>query len=397
MQLCEEVANGLFDKGHQITVLTSKYKHGDEVIFPYKVHRVLDLSPDYFCGKTAAKQFFFGRKQRETKALENLKQMIDLCKPNIIFIFHGIGLPRQMFQYCEQLPGLKVVYYLAGYLPDLPDEYLHYWNSKPTHQKSKFIKPLLKSLAKRLLMREGKPIQLKYNYVICVSQFVRNYLVGKHLIPSESVVIHNGIDIQAFNNKTLSYRMNGSAQTKFLVAGNIIPEKGIHTVIDSADLLKAWGKKFQLTILGNGPTDYLELLKTKTDHHLLNDCIQFRPGVSREQVPEILKSHDVFILSSVYAEPLARSIQEAMAVGMLVIGTVTGGSGELLVHEQTGLVFEAGNTLGLAEQMKRVMENPDEMRAIARTGKETVVNSFNINKTILNIENYLLDICNERK
>ena len=86
---------------------------------------------------------------------------------------------------------------------------------------------------------------------------------------------------------------------------------------------------------------------------------------------------------------ISNSILEAMAVGLLVIGTTTGGSGELLVHEQTGLVFEAGNPQSLARQLERVLTDPCAAASLAAAGQARVRESFRIDQTVGNIETYL--------
>ena len=82
MQLCEEVANGLYNNGHTIAILTSNYKHGDDSSIPYDVYRILNLDPDWYSGKSAGRQFFFGRRARERDAIANLKSLNLKFKPD---------------------------------------------------------------------------------------------------------------------------------------------------------------------------------------------------------------------------------------------------------------------------------------------------------------------------
>jgi len=106
-------------------------------------------------------------------------------------------------------------------------------------------------------------------------------------------------------------------------------------------------------------------------------------------MPKVLQEHDILILPSEYPEPLARSMQEGMAMGLLVIGTTTGGSGELLVHEKTGLVFEPANPSSLARQLERVKEQPELAARLTEAGRQRIVEEFSIERTIEQIEQYL--------
>jgi len=393
MQLCEEVADGLAARGHPICVLTSTNREGVEIARSYPVYRLLQIDPDWNSPTSAAWQFFVNRRRREREAVFHLRELVNRFRPNVIFIWHAIGLPRLLLQTAEQMPAVKVVYYLAGYLPELPDEYIAYWQAQPIRPLAKILKRPLARLALGMLAREGKPIPLKYENVICVSEYVRHRLVSQGLIPSTSVVIHNGVDLTHF-------KLNGSAKLsgdslRCLIAGRIVPEKGIHTVIDALAKLRPLGNlssQITLTILGDGPQDYVQRLQTKVCANGLENVVEFRPPVLREQMPQILSEYHALILPSEYGEPIARAMQEAMAMGLLVIGTTTGGSGELLVHEETGLVFEAGNPESLATQLMRTIKEPELARRLAEAGRRQVIAHFDIRQTIDQTERYLGDL-----
>jgi glycosyltransferase involved in cell wall biosynthesis len=106
-------------------------------------------------------------------------------------------------------------------------------------------------------------------------------------------------------------------------------------------------------------------------------------------MPDVLSRHDGLILASEYDEPLARAIQEAMAMELLVLGTTTGGSGELLVNECTGLVFKAGDPRSLAAQLTRAVQDPDLVIRLRKAGRKEIEENFSIQKTILQVEEYL--------
>lgn len=54
----------------------------------------------------------------------------------------------------------------------------------------------------------------------------------------------------------------------------------------------------------------------------------------------------------------AATVLEGMATGLPVIGALTGGTGEILVEGETGLTFAAGDSEGLARQIRRLAEEP---------------------------------------
>jgi glycosyltransferase involved in cell wall biosynthesis len=240
---------------------------------------------------------------------------------------------------------------------------------------------------------------LKYEHTICVSEFVRQRLISGGYIPGSSVVIHNGIDLSQFNSKKAQTDKPSTSNLRLIVAGRVIPNKGVHTVVDAFALLaeRPELKKLSLTILGDGRVDYIESLKKTISESRLEEVIEFQASVPRENMPDVLSGYDGLILASEYDEPLARSIQEAMAMELLVIGTITGGSGELLVDERTGLVFQAGDPHSLASQLAKAVQNPNLVTQLRKAGREEVEENFTILRTVGRVEQYLMACLNNQE
>lgn len=399
MQLCEEVADGLSNRGHAIAILTSTYQDGEEPQRPYPVYRLLTIDPDFPSGRPISQQFFLGRRSREKYAVAALRRLVDEFIPDILFVWHAIGLPKIMLKEAESWGRPVVVYYLADYQPEIGDEYLDYWNRESYQSLAIITKGPLSALAKRILAQENKPIRLKYEHTICVSEYVRKRLVTGGTIPGSSVVIHNGIDLTQFNSRGVQPDRLSENVLRLIVAGRIIPNKGVHTIVEAFALLaeRPEIEKLSLTILGDGRVEYVESLKRIISEHGLEKVIQFQTSVPRENMPDVLSRYDGLILASEYDEPLARSIQEAMAMELLVVGTITGGSGELLVNERTGLVFQAGDPHSLADQLTKAVQNPLLVTRLREAGRKEVEKNFTISRTVSRVEQYLMACLDTRE
>jgi glycogen synthase len=394
MRICEQVADGLADLGHDITVLTSTYQDGPEYK-SYPIHRRLIIDPDWNSNQSAVRQFFVGRKSREKQAVKHLDNLVDDFRPDIIFIWHANSLSRLMLQTAENVKGVKTVYYFANYLPEHPDEYIEYWEAVPQSKLSKIFKRPIAKVALHMLKSESKPIMLKYEHSISVSDYVRQRLHSKNLIGSDAVVIPNGIDLEFFGHSKNGNLLNDKS-FKCLIAGRVAPEKGIYTALMAFVELRIQNqiRNFDLTIIGDGPERYKGQLKQILDDHELNRFVHFLPPVSVDEMPRVYSNHDILILPSDWQEPLACTMLEAMAANLLVIGTNTGGSGEVLFHERTGLVFEPGNPRSLTTQLLRIIQEPGLLPRLARLGQQEVVEHFNIQHTTKQIEQYLQELIN---
>ena len=399
MQLCEEVTSGLHAMGHEVTVLTSTHLQGDEISYPYAVHRRLHLDPDWYCGKSAAERFFVGRRQRERQSVAHLHALVEQFRPDVIFFWHYIGIPRRLLWEAEQLPGVAVVYYLAGYHPELPDEYRAYWEALPMRWTAKLLKGSLARLALHILAREGKPILPKYDHAICVSAYVRDRLVQQGLISPDAVVVYNGVDLQQFSPTPPHLADFSTGGLQCVIAGHIKRDKGVHTVIEALALLRQRPgyDRITLDVVGSGVVDYVDYLQARVTALSLEDCVHFRSAVPRVQMPAILAQYNTLILPSEYDEPLARSMQEGMAIGLLVVGTTTGGSGELLVDGETGLVFAPGDPESLAGQLARALDAPALAFKLAVAGQQEVMAHFNIQRTVVDIASFLEGIVSDKE
>jgi len=131
MQLCEEVANGLFARGHAVSVLTSTYGADGGTRYPYPVDRLLIIDPDFDSSRPPMIQFFVGRRSRERQAVAHLHRLVAEFAPDVVFAWDTDGLPKPLLAAAENLPDAVMAYYLAAYQPEMPDEYIAFWHVHP--------------------------------------------------------------------------------------------------------------------------------------------------------------------------------------------------------------------------------------------------------------------------
>jgi glycosyltransferase involved in cell wall biosynthesis len=243
-------------------------------------------------------------------------------------------------------------------------------------------------MAMFMLAKEGRP-ELKLQQAICVSARVRDLLVEAGMPIQHARIIHGGTDVDRFLSvRKRDYR---SGYLKLLYAGQLVPHKGVHTAIEAmGKLVNQRGiRQISLTLVGSGHPDYETFLRGLIDKEGLHDFVTFRQPVSKDKMPALLQQFDVLVFPSIYEEPLARMTQEAMASGLVVVGTTTGGTKEILRDGETGFTFEPDDPAGLAEQIARLIGDPDLCSRLAQAGRETVLENFTLDKMVQEIEAYL--------
>jgi glycosyltransferase involved in cell wall biosynthesis len=251
-------------------------------------------------------------------------------------------------------------------------------------------KQVLSKVAMSMLAKEGQP-HLQLEQVICVSARVRDLLVEAGLPIQHARIIHGGTDIERFLDvRKRDYR---SGHLKLLYAGQLVRHKGVHTAIEAmAKLVNERGiTQINLTLVGSGHPDYEAFLRQLVEKEGLHQFVTFHKPVSKDKMPVILQQFDVLIFPSIYEEPLARITQEAMASGLVVVGTTTGGTKEILRDGDTGFTFAPEDAQGLAEHVARLITDPDLCCRLAQAGRHAVLENFTLDKMVKEIEAYLVD------
>ena len=98
---------------------------------------------------------------------------------------------------------------------------------------------------------------------------------------------------------------------------------------------------------------------------------------SRDDVPELLRTFDVFALSS-RVEGISNTVLEAMASGLPVVASRVGGNDELVEDNRTGALVPARSPVALADALARYANDSDLAKAHGRAGRRRVEQSFDI-------------------
>ena len=387
-QWCHEVAERLAERGHAIGVLTSRYELAKAPANEQNIYRLLHIEGDLAYYQPL--HFFTQWRKQHRENLIFLEQTVKDFAPDLIFVWGMWALSKALPALAEQLLPGRVVYYLSDYWPSAVDMHTTYWQSPSQRWSTQVLKRVLSKVAMSVLAKEAQP-ELKLEQVICVSARVRDLLVEAGVPIQHARIIHGGTDVKRFQG--VRKRDDRSGHLKLLYAGQLVRHKGVHTAIEAMANLVNKRKIIQisLTLVGSGHPDYEAFLRDLVEKEGLRDFVTFHESVSRDEMPAIFQQFDVLIFPSIYEEPLARITQEAMASGLVVVGTTTGGTKEILKDGETGFTFTPEDADGLAEQVARLIVDPDLCCHLAQAGRQTVLENFTLDKMVKEIEAYLLD------
>jgi glycosyltransferase involved in cell wall biosynthesis len=372
-------------------VLTSRFGVGDSPPEEEGVTRSLYLQADV--NHYRPLEFFLRRPRRERANQRALRSALDDFQPDIVFIWGMWNLSPRVAHWAEQwLPG-RVAYAVAGYWPMEPGVHEAYWRTPARSTWGEALKKPARWLALRALVRQRQAYPLELEHVSCVSQYVRRKLTEAGVLPHGARVIYNGIDPQPFLQAaaTSAERHNGM---RLVYAGGLVSHKGVHTAIEALGWLRQrdQARGLHLSIVGGGHPTYESRLERRVEELELNEYVTFRGRVPREEVAGILADHDAFLFTSVYEEPIARAVMEAMAAGLAVIGTPVGGQREMLEDGENALVFPPEDAPALAQCILRLRDDPDTRMQLAEAGRRTVLERFTLERMVDEMETWLEEI-----
>jgi glycosyltransferase involved in cell wall biosynthesis len=100
-----------------------------------------------------------------------------------------------------------------------------------------------------------------------------------------------------------------------------------------------------------------------------------------QQLADLYRRASVFVMPSFY-ETFGISVIEAMAFGLPVVATRTGGLPEVVDDGVTGILVPAGDAEALADALIRLLRDPDLRRRMGQAGQERVRAEFTIDRVV---------------
>ena len=213
--------------------------------------------------------------------------------------------------------------------------------------------------------------------ISAVSESVKDYMVNiVHISPSKLKVVHNAVNLEDFNiqiDRALLKRQL-KLKKKDIVIGNIArfyENKDQQTLLRALKIVLDDYKNVFLLLAGDGPLK--EKMQDLAKDLKINKQVQFLGN--RRDIPNLLKIMDIFVLSS-KREGLPIVLLEAMASGVPVVATNVDGNGELVTHNETGMLVLPNNPKALAEVIIQLLKDKARMKKIGINGKNRVEKEF---------------------
>jgi len=219
-------------------------------------------------------------------------------------------------------------------------------------------------------------------HIAANSEFGRQSILSQGYPFEDIGIVYPGAFIDQFQMCTLP----NLERLRIVFAGLVMPYKGPQTLVEALSILHDADVDFQCAIAGASPLEgFIDELRAFVEAKGLENQVEFLGYLQRPQLIELFATHNVLVFPSVWEEPFGRSQVEAMAAGLTLITSGTGGSGEVIEPGISGLTFPAGDAAALAEALMSLPKNRHRWESIATTGQKRA-ELFSIERSVNSIE-----------
>ena len=192
-----------------------------------------------------------------------------------------------------------------------------------------------------------------------------NY-VEQNYHPRRHILIPNYVETDVF--KPLNSTRNRGT---ICFIGSLGQQKNILALLEA---LK--GLPYRIDFIGSGP------LSTQLQEAARSNGIKanFLGNIPNHELPEILNQHELFVLPSLW-EGMPKTLLEAMACGLPVVGTNVSGIKEVIKDGENGLLCDTDSN-SIRQAIIRLMEDEKLRERLGENARKTIEQEFSLEKLI---------------
>jgi glycosyltransferase involved in cell wall biosynthesis len=226
-----------------------------------------------------------------------------------------------------------------------------YEGGSPTYESSQ---PSIRLIARRLFVRLADAFvvnsQTGRSYFLDILGVDQKQLFYQpFLVPSMNALLHYSDAEKPQIDSTLQRPI-------FLFVGQLIPRKGLRTLLEACAQLKQSGyDSFTLLVVGDG--EQRQELETYALNCQLAKQVRWVGKVEYCCLGAYFQSADVFVFPT-YEDIWGMVLTEAMAFGKAVICSTEAGAVEMVTDRENGFVYHPNRPQALARLMQQLIDQP---------------------------------------
>ncbi len=162
---------------------------------------------------------------------------------------------------------------------------------------------------------------------------------------------------------TIRKRAARPGPLKLLFVGNVIPRKGLHTLLEA---LRQIETGWELNVIGSLATDpaYAAELQRRAPPH-----VNFLGSVSDAQITNYYSQSHALVVPSSY-EGFGIVYLEGMGFGLPAIASTKGGASEIITHSRDGFLVKPDDPAALATHIRSLIQDHELLLKMSLAARE---------------------------
>jgi glycosyltransferase involved in cell wall biosynthesis len=217
------------------------------------------------------------------------------------------------------------------------------------------------------------------DHVITITSAMKEQLIERGVEANRIAIAYNSVDPDRFSPRekvgTLARDLNLPSGVPVIgYVGSFVDYEGLDDLVSAAARLKTRGVDFRLLLVGDGAV--LDTLKQQVLELDLGDRVVLTGRVPHDQVEDYYSLIDIapFPRKPWEVCELVSPLKpfEAMALQKAVVVSSTRALIEIVAHRNTGLVFEKGNPISLADALQTLLCDQDLRQSIGLAARQWI-------------------------
>jgi glycosyltransferase involved in cell wall biosynthesis len=204
--------------------------------------------------------------------------------------------------------------------------------------------------------------------IIAVSDAAKQQAIGEGTPPEKIVTIRNSVPfLETSDRKSKPLQ----TPTVFGCVARLFPDKGQRYLIEAIPRVLSCLPASRFVFVGGGPEQ--SKLEARAVDLGVSSSVQFLGD--RTDVAALLDGFDVLVLPSL-AEGFPNAALEAMAVGIPVVATSVGGTPEVVIDAETGLLVPPESPIALADALVQMATDSNLRETCVKRAFDLISSQF---------------------